>query len=452
MRARILLFTVLISVLGLVVYAMFSVDVYNDYEIESIRQSLKIYAKLYDEADGSDGETARALSEELGGARVTFISEEGVVLSDSALPDLAGADHADRAEFIEARRSGEGFSVRASESAGSSSIYYCKKAGGIYLRISVEAISSWGLLLKMLPTLLWLIVLESLLCGVCAYISTSFVLKPVQELVKKAATDEKIDTKYAELQPIAEAVNRMKDTLAEKVEEIEAEKEQVVKATASKNEFVSNITHEMNTPLTSIKGFAELLTTPLPEEQRKKALDIIIRQSDRLSNLVECVINYNQLDNDDLPSYEVNLSKIAEETAEILKPDMEKRGITLTADIEKDVSVFSRHERIVEIVGNLVRNAIKYNKENGAINLVVAGGKTPVLKVKDTGIGVAAENKEKIFDRFFTVDKSHGGKHGGFGLGLATVKKICARSGWNLSVESELGVGTQFTIEFTAAA
>ena len=448
MRARILLFTVLIAVLGLAVYAVFSVDIYNNYEIESIRATLKTYAGFYDESDGIDEAAAKELSAKLGGVRVTILSENGTVIADSEISGLENVSHAARPEFIDARQTGEGFSVRASESAGQSSIYYCKDAGSVYLRLSTEAISSWGLLVQMLPTLIWLIVLEALLCGVFAYISTSFVLKPVQELVKKASLNEKIDTKYAELKPVAEAVNRMKDALAEKIEEINAEKEQVVKATASKNEFISNITHEMNTPLTSIKGFAELLTTPLPEEQRKKALGIIIKQSDRLSNLVECVINYNQLDNDDLPPYEVNLSKIAAETAEILKPDMEKRGITLAESIEKDVFVSSRHERIVEIVGNLVRNAIKYNKDNGSIEISVRGGETPVLVVKDTGIGVSEENKEKIFDRFFTVDKSHGGKHGGFGLGLATVKKICARAGWKLNVESELGVGTEFTIAF----
>ena len=448
MKARIMIFTVLIALFGLVIFALFSVDLYSGYETERTVESLRVYAGAYDVADGTDEAAAKALSEKLGGVRVTFLSETGEVLADSEIPDLS-TDHSDREEFKEAVENGEGYAVRSSESAGYSSVYYCVRAGNIYLRLATRMVSFWGMMLQVLPTLLWLMVLEVLLCAVCAYISTSFVMKPIRELVKRAALNEKIETKYAELRPIAEIMNRMNDDIAGKMREINAEKEQVVKATASKNDFIANITHEMNTPLTSIKGFAELLTTPLPEEQRKKALDTIIRQSDRLSGLVACVINYNELDNDDLPPYDVNLSKIAEETAEILKPDMEKRGITLVSRIEKDVTVPSRHERIVEIVGNLIRNAIKYNKENGSIEICVSGGETPVLIVKDTGIGVSAENKAKFFDRFFTVDKSHGGKHGGFGLGLATVKKICAKAGWKLSCESELNVGTEFKIEFT---
>ena len=442
-----MLFTVLIAVVGLVLFALSSSSIYNEYGTQESLRVLEVYSRMYEEGSDTSEAAAKALSEKLG-VRVTFISAEGVVLSDSEISSLAGQDHSDRPEFIEAQKNGSGYDTRKSDSAGQNTIYYRKKVGDVYLRLGLDELASEGVFMKTLPTLLWLVALEALLCMLCAYISTSFILKPIKECVKKAALNEKIETKYPELEPIAEMMNKMNADIAEKISEINAEKEQVVKATASKNDFIANITHEMNTPLTSIRGFAELLQTDLSEEQKKKALDTIVKQSERLSNLVECVINYNQLDNDDLPPYEVNLSKIVMETAEILKPDMEKRNLTLSLEIEDNVTVISRHERIVEVVGNLVRNAIKYNKENGIIIIVVTGGAVPKLVVRDTGIGVSEENKEKIFDRFFTVDKSHGGKHGGFGLGLATVKKICRISGWKLSCESELNVGTMFTIEF----
>ena len=106
----------------------------------------------------------------------------------------------------------------------------------------------------------------------------------------------------------------------------------------------------------------------------------------------------------------------------------------------------SRHELLSEIFGNLVRNAIKYNKEGGTICVFLDKKK---LVVSDTGIGSAQQNMGKVFSRFFTVDKSHNGKNGGFGLGLAVVKKICKKSGWNISVESTLGKGSAFTVEFS---
>ena len=108
----------------------------------------------------------------------------------------------------------------------------------------------------------------------------------------------------------------------------------------------------------------------------------------------------------------------------------------------------SRRERLLEIVNNLVSNGIRYNKEGGSLSVRLSGGEVPVLTVCDTGIGLSEEDKDRIFDRFYTVDKSHNGAGGGFGLGLAIVKKLCRRAGWKLSVESELGKGTTFRIEF----
>jgi two-component system phosphate regulon sensor histidine kinase PhoR len=109
------------------------------------------------------------------------------------------------------------------------------------------------------------------------------------------------------------------------------------------------------------------------------------------------------------------------------------------------VILLSRHERLSELFGNLVRNAIKYNKEGGSVTVTLNREK---LEVEDTGIGISEENLGKVFSRFFTVDKSHNGKNGGFGLGLAIVRKLCTRAGWKLSVESRLGEGTTFKIRF----
>ena len=105
----------------------------------------------------------------------------------------------------------------------------------------------------------------------------------------------------------------------------------------------------------------------------------------------------------------------------------------------------SRQERLSELFGNLVRNAIKYNKEGGKIFVTL---NRENLIVEDTGIGISKENLSKVFSRFFTVDKSHSGKNGGFGLGLAVAKKICVKSGWQIGVESELGKGSKFTVKF----
>ena len=258
-----------------------------------------------------------------------------------------------------------------------------------------------------------------------------------------------LDTKYSELKPIALILNDRNRQIEQNMKEIRAEKEAVERAKQSKDELVANITHEMNTPLTSIKGFSELLLREgLSAEQKEQALLTINRQSERLSDLVASIIHYSEIDNDELPSYEVSLSALAEETIEEFLPRIRERNLTLTADIAPGVTLNSRQERISAILENLIGNAIRYNQEGGALRISVSGARSPVLVVEDTGIGIAEENLDKIFSRFFTVDKSHSGKGGGFGLGLAVVKKLCTRFDWRITVESKEGEGTKFTVYF----
>ena len=224
---------------------------------------------------------------------------------------------------------------------------------------------------------------------------------------------------------------------------------ETTQAAQSKNDFIANVTHEMNTPLTSIRGFAELIAAgAMPPEKLEGVANTIIKQSDRLANLIRSIINFSAIDSDELPDYEVDLSELVHEAVSSFEPKIAQKGIALTLSADAGVKVMSRRERLLEIVNNLVSNAIRYNKENGTLAVTLTGGETPVLCVSDTGIGLSEEDKTRIFDRFYTVDKSHNGAGGGFGLGLAIVKKLCRRAGWKLSVESELGQGTAFRIEF----
>lgn len=224
---------------------------------------------------------------------------------------------------------------------------------------------------------------------------------------------------------------------------------ETVAAARSKNDFIANVTHEMNTPLTSIRGFAELIAADgVPPERIGHAARTIIRQSDRLSALIRRIINFSAIDSDALPDYEVDLSVLLAEVLPSFEPRIAEKKITFTQEVEEGVKVMSRRERLIEIVNNLVSNGIRYNKEGGSLSVRLTGGAHPVLCVRDTGVGIAEEDKTRIFDRFYTVDKSHGGEGGGFGLGLAIVKKLCLRAGWKLSVESTLGEGTEFKIEF----
>lgn len=221
-------------------------------------------------------------------------------------------------------------------------------------------------------------------------------------------------------------------------------------AARSKNEFIANVTHEMNTPLTSIRGFAELIEAgAAPPEKIADMAKNIRKQSDRLAKLIRRIINLSAIDSDELPDYEVDVSELVAECASTFEPRLREKEIAFETQIDGGVKVLSRRERLTEILNNLISNGIRYNKQGGSLKVTLTGGEVPVLEVRDTGIGLSEEDKTRIFDRFHTVDKSHNGTGGGFGLGLAIVKKLCRRAGWGLTVESELGKGTAFVITFS---
>ena len=547
MRKRILLVTLLVSVVGVLFLSILFSAVFYGQTVERTFSELKIYMNVYEAGYASlppDEEQAQALSEELGGARVTFLSETGEVLADTG---GAEDNHVTREEVQQALLTGEGRSVRTSATLRESMLYYCRafEQGDTLLlvRLAVPARSGLAIFAESLPTVVWFLVVDILCCLFVAWLATSFVLRPVEQLTQEAALSggKEVRTKYAELAPIAKMINLMNADLHEKVEKMNEDRRleklilnsiehgivifrdpsdvilinrtakrlldyevnepvpcfvndreivavleagenaalvrkingryysfrftfneksrvllitdvtETTAAAISKNDFIANVTHEMNTPLTSIRGFAELIGAgTMPPDKLKGAADTIIRQSDRLANLIRSIINFSAIDSDELPDYEVDLSELLREIVASFEPKISEKKISLTFEAEEGVKVLSRRERLLEIINNLVSNGIRYNKEGGALKILLSGGDCPKLVVADTGIGIAEEDKSRIFDRFYTVDKSHNGAGGGFGLGLAIVKKLCRRAGWQLSVESELGKGTAFTILFSA--
>ena len=450
MRKRILWTGVLISAIALLVFSLISAELYYKSSLRYTENDLRAYMERFDASLSKEGlteEYARSLSEELFGARVTFLDENGAILADS----VEGEEdtRADRPEVMAAMREGEGFDARASQTLREDYSYFCRRFqdGAYYVRIAIPTQSLVDVHLSSFPVVFTFLLLDLAVCLLATYLLTDTVLKPVEKLAMDAARRKRITPSCPELETLAALMNRMNDDAERQMKQIADEKELVVKAQQSKNDFIANITHEMNTPLTSIKGFAELLAAgALSGETAQRAAQTILLQSERLTNLVASIINYNEIDSDDLPTYEVNASKIAGELLETLAPAIDERHITLYTHIEPDVLLMSRQERVTEIFGNLIRNAIRYNRDGGS--LTVALTKTQ-FSVQDTGIGIAEEDRERIFDRFFTVDKSHSGKNGGFGLGLSVVKKLCKKAGWWIGVESEVGKGSTFTVQFS---
>lgn len=218
-----------------------------------------------------------------------------------------------------------------------------------------------------------------------------------------------------------------------------------------RTEFVSNVTHELKTPLTSIRGFVETLKDGAIEDTdvASKFLDIIDIEAERLFHLINDILQLSEIEgmrNDEHVS-ENNLSIIIDEVVQLLEPSANKKNIKIEVDIEPELMVLVNKYRIKQMMINLVDNAIKYNVDNGKvfINAIKIDNIT-TISVKDTGIGIPHKHHSRIFERFYRVDKGRSRNMGGTGLGLSIVKHIVHLYNGEIILNSEPGKGTEFII------
>ena len=218
-----------------------------------------------------------------------------------------------------------------------------------------------------------------------------------------------------------------------------------------RQEFTANVSHELKTPLTSISGYSELIEAGMAnEEDTRRFAGEIHKNANRLLSLINDTLELSKLDtlDDEVQIEAVNLYEMAVTCADMLKLNAAKRGITIRVE-GTPAFVSGSRQMLEEVVYNLCDNAIRYNKDNGYVTLRVQDKEDRVvLQVKDTGIGIPKEHQNRVFERFYRVDKSRSKSTGGTGLGLAIVKHIVAIHGASLELESEVDVGSSITITF----
>ena len=213
-----------------------------------------------------------------------------------------------------------------------------------------------------------------------------------------------------------------------------------------RREFSANVSHELKTPLQGIIGSAELLESGLakPEDQ-PRFIGHIRKEASRLVNLIEDIIRLSQLDEGvELPAEQVDMLALAEDVREILAPSAAEKQVSISVS-GAGFTVMGVRRMLQEIIYNLCDNAIKYNVPGGSVTIHAENNR---LVVSDTGIGIPAEHKDRIFERFYRVDKSHSKASGGTGLGLSIVKHAVAYHNAEISLESTPGKGTIITIQF----
>ncbi|MBQ9661622.1 MAG: two-component sensor histidine kinase [Oscillospiraceae bacterium] len=369
--------------------------------------------------------------------RITWIAADGSVIYDSEFREL-NTSQRDYAEVKSALETGEGQGIRSSASAGVSTMYYAFRCGdGTVLRLS-RPLSAVRYALMAVSPILWILVLVLVISGVMAFRLAERILKPVNEL---NIDDPDPAGTYPELTPLVERIKEQKEAIRNEI----GMRENLRK------EFSANVSHELKTPLTSISGFAELMRDgAVPEDKVREFSGDIYRESQRMITLVDDIMRLSRLDEEKgFPDPEtIGLFSLARDILSRLESQADARHIRLTLAGEH-AEIRGVTPVVDEMIYNLVDNAIKYNHDSGSVTVRIGkSGEGTTLSVADTGIGIPREEQERIFERFYRVDKSHSKQIGGTGLGLSIVKHGAQLHGAEIRLESEPGLGTTVTLVF----
>lgn len=261
----------------------------------------------------------------------------------------------------------------------------------------------------------------------------------VEALNKIARGDFNVSVAIREHDPfseVAESVNKMARELAS--------------METQRQDFISNVSHEIQSPLTSINGFAALLkTNSLTENQRLHYLDIIETESKRLSKLSDNLLKLSSLEAETMPivKHEFRLDKQIRNAVLMLEPQWAAKNISIDAELQK-LTLHADEELLNQVWINLLHNAVKFTPEDGTIHITLLEKDESIeCRIKDSGIGIPKADQIHIFERFYKVDKSRDRSLGGNGLGLSLCKKIAELHSGNIALESMPGKGTMFVVE-----
>lgn len=440
MKKKINIRFIMIAALAIVVTALSAMLVYYNILKEQVFGDLKAYAHVIellnidDLAAGIEKDPYNPIDDDL---RITLIGAEGEVLYESLLNKDEMDNHNERPEIIEAREKGEGEAIRYSATSGTYTFYYAERLqNGNVLRIGRDSVSVNRI---MVNTLVIVLVIALCILFVCMGISHYLTKKLVEPIEKLATNIMLVDENnvYEEIRPF---VNTIKEQHVN-----------IINNAQLRQEFTANVSHELKTPLTAISGYAELIGNGMTgKEDTIRFSNEIHSNANRLLSLINDIIKLSELDEADhqMEMERIDLYKLAENCVQVMQVTAEKQGIRLTLQGESAMAMANKG-LMDEVFYNLCSNAIRYNKPGGSVTVTVGTkDERPFLSVADTGIGIPKECQERVFERFYRVDKSRSKSTGGTGLGLAIVKHIVAQHNAALHLDSELDEGTTIEIVF----
>lgn len=378
--------------------------------------------------------------------RITWITADGTILYDNEADTLIMENHLEREEIRDALRTGYGESRRYSSTLFERQLYTAQRLpDGTVLRLSITQTTIWNIFLRFLLPLGLILLFEVFMSLLLASRLSKRIVGPLNELNLDSPLENSGQEAYAEIMPLLKRLDDQHKQLAKDREELE-------KASLIRQEFTANASHELKTPLHVISGYAELLESGMvpSEESRRLFAGKIRTESQRMSKLVEDIIDLSQLDGGGvgMTREHTDLYRIAVNAVESLEPTAADAGVTLRVSGESAV-IYGVPQVLYSIIYNLCINAIHYSDRGGSALVTVRDlPGCAELSVSDNGIGIPAQDLDRIFERFYRVDKSHSKEVGGTGLGLSIVKHAAKVHDAEISVRSELGKGSVFTVKF----
>ena len=378
--------------------------------------------------------------------RVTWIAADGSVLYDSVADPATLENHADRAEFQQAVANGESEVLRYSKTLAKRTFNYALLLdGGTVLLDCITQDSVLSMLAAMLRHLLLIILVAAVLAVLLATLESRKIIEPINAIDLEHPKSSHV---YPELNTLLDRIERQNEVISQQMQQIQAES---ARQETIRREFTANVSHELKTPLTTISGTAELLQSSMvkPSDVPHFAQNIY-HEAQRMTALVNDIINLTQLEeNRTLAEKEpVDLFDLAQDVLQFLEDEAQKNQVRLWVSGEH-ASVLGVARILDEMIYNLCDNAIKYNRPGGSVEVNVTKlADQVVLRVSDTGIGIPAEHQERIFERFYRVDKSHSRQMGGTGLGLSIVKHGAIFHNAAIELDSHPDVGTTIRIRF----
>ena len=385
-------------------------------------------------------------------ARLTILDSEGNVIVDNQVSEhLNMENHLQRKEIQKALKEGYGSARRRSGTLNKSMLYvsYMSKNKDYILRIAMPFNGYVSYLVILLPSILLSLGITLILSLILANRFSSTITKPLyeisEELLKLKEDNPEFSFKpyeYSELNLIGDTTKRMADAVKQSMKKIEFER-------MVRQEFFTNASHELKTPITSIRGYIELLENNMAtnEEMKKEFMARIKKEALNMTVLIDDILMISRLETKEVEVVitQVRICPLVTELVASLKPLAGENDVTIEMNC-KPITINANHGQMKDLFSNLIVNAIKYNKPGGKVKIIVTKeGNNAIFIVEDTGVGIPDKSKQRIFERFYRVDKGRS-KMGGTGLGLSIVKHIVNYYNGTIEFDSQIGKGTKFTV------